>query len=91
MKKYPLLQAQLGVFLECQSYPDGTQYNLPFHTELDLQEDPQALADAWKKLISANAVLRDRFEIGEDGMPLQWPDDEMAVDIPIMKMTETEA
>ena len=91
MKKYPLLQAQLGVFLECQSYPDGTQYNLPFHTELDLQEDPQALADAWKKLILANAVLRDRFEIGEDGMPLQWPDDEMAVDIPIMKMTETEA
>ena len=91
MKKYPLLQSQLGVFLECQSYPDNTQYNLPFHVALDRQEDAEALAGAWKKLIRASAVLRARFMIDPDGNPLQWPDDEMPVEVPIRHMREAEA
>ena len=91
MKKYPLLQAQLGVFLECQSYPDSTQYSLPFDTEIDLQEDPQALAEAWKKLIKATAIFRNRFMIDENGTPLQWPDDDMKAEIPIREMSEAEA
>ena len=91
MKKYPLLQAQLGVFLECQSYPDSTQYNLPFHVEMDRQVDTEALVNAWKSLIRTYAVLRDRFEIDDNGNPLQWPDDEMPVDIPVRQMNENDA
>lgn len=29
MKTYPLLQSQLGVFMECMRHPESKQYNLP--------------------------------------------------------------
>ena len=44
MKKYPLYQSQLGVFLECQTYPDSLQYNLPEHIELDRSYDAEAIS-----------------------------------------------
>lgn len=91
MKLYPLLQSQEGVFLECQTYPDNTQYNLPFHVELDRGVDARELASAWEKLIRRTAVLRARFAIDENGTPKQWPDNDMAVEIPIRQMSETEA
>ncbi|MBQ6322693.1 MAG: hypothetical protein IJI24_07445, partial [Lachnospiraceae bacterium] len=91
MNRYPLLQSQLGVFLECQSYPDSTQYNLPVHVVLDREEDAGALALAWKKLIHASGVLRTHFEIDQEGNPRQWPDDEMPVEIPVRHMDEAEA
>ena len=50
MKKYPLFQSQLGVFLECMIYPDTTQYNLPYHVKIDSGEDVNALSDTWRKL-----------------------------------------
>ena len=91
MKQYPLLQSQMGVFLECQTYPDNTQYNLPFRVALDHSADAHALAAAWEKLIRQNAVLRARFTVDEDGIPRQWPDNDMSVDVPIRRMTESEA
>ena len=91
MKKYPLLQVQLGVFLECQSYPDSTQYNLPFQAVLDVNEDTASIIDAWKRLIKASPVLRDRFEIDENGTPYQFADDKMKVEIPVKQMKEREA
>lgn len=91
MKKYPLLQVQLGVFLECQSYPESTQYNLPLQVSLDKNEDAEVISDAWKRLIHASPVLRDRFSMDENGNPCQWPDDDMPVEIPVKQMKESEA
>lgn len=90
MKKYPLLQSQLGMFLESQSYPDTTQYNLPMHAEMDRQEDAKAISEAWKKVIRTFAVLRNRFTVDEEGTPLQWPDDNIPIEIPVKQMTEAE-
>ena len=30
MKRYPLLQSQMGVFAECIKNPDSAGYNLPY-------------------------------------------------------------
>lgn len=79
------------MFLEVQSYPDTTQYNLPMHVEMDRQEDAKAISEAWKKFIRTFAVLRNRFTVDEEGTPLQWPDDDMPVEIPVRQMTEAEA
>ena len=91
MKKYPLFQSQLGVFLECMIYPDTTQYNLPYHVKIDSSEDVNALSDTWRKLIHATPTLRTHFSLDEKGIPWQWPDDNMAVDIPVKSMTEEAA
>ena len=91
MKKYPLLQSQLGVFLDWQKYPDSVQYNLPMHAEMERHEDAQAIAEAWKKVIRASAVLRNRFAVDEEGNLCQWPDDDMPINIPIKQMSEAEA
>ena len=91
MKKYPMLQSQLGVFLDWQKYPDSVQYNLPMHAEMERHEDAQAIAEAWKKVIRASAVLRNRFAVDEEGNLCQWPDDDMPINIPIKQMSEAEA
>ena len=91
MKHYPLLQAQLGVFLETVKFPDSTQYNLPVLSALDRSIDAERLEEALRRLIRCKAVLRTRFAYDEKGMPEQWPDDEMPVDIVRRSCTYEEA
>ena len=81
MKYYPLLQAQLGVFLESVKFQESTQYNLPILCVLDRSIDAGRLEDAFRRLIHCKAVLRSRFGYDENGGPRQWPDDEMPVGI----------
>ena len=91
MKHYPLLQAQLGVFLESVKYPDSTQYNLPVLCSLDRSIDAGRLEDAFRRLIQCKAVLRSRFGYDEKDQPIQWPDDEMPVTIIRRSCTSEEA
>ena len=91
MKKYPLFPSQLGVFLECLTYTDTTQYNLPFQIKIDLCEDVDALVGTWKRLICATPTLRTRFEMDGEGKPWQWPEEDMPIHIPVKSMREAEA
>ena len=82
MNKYPLLQSQMGVFAECVKYPRMAGYNLPYIAALPDDIDMRRLAGAWKKIISAHPVLRNRYEITDGGEVLQYPDPDM--DIPVI-------
>lgn len=90
MKKYPLLSSQLGVFLHCVSNPESVSYNLCFAIDLSDDIDFKKLADAWKTIISKKAVFRTRFETDDKGNPLQYWDDNMKVEIPIVNLPESE-
>ena len=91
MKNYPLLQAQLGVFLESVKFPDSTQYNLPVLCDLDSRIDAGRLEDAFRRMIQSKAVLRSRFGYDEKGVPCQWPDDGMPVEIIRRSCSDEEA
>ena len=52
MKRYPLLQSQMGVFAECIKNPDSAGYNLPYTCRLPDDTDMQRLKGAWERLIA---------------------------------------
>ena len=58
MKRYPLLQSQMGVFAECIKNPDSAGYNLPYTCKLPDDTDMQRLKAAWEKLIARHRVFR---------------------------------
>ena len=91
MKSYPITQSQIGVFLECEKYPDSTQYNLPGFFVLPYDVDLDRFVEAWKKLIASKAVMRSRFGYNGDGMPVMQAYDDMPVEIPRRKCTSAEA
>ena len=50
-KTYPLLQSQLGVFMECMKNPISTQYNFPVSSVLPKTIDLDRLEKALQKII----------------------------------------
>lgn len=90
MTKYPLLQSQMGVFLECIQIPDSTQYNLPLMISLSSDVDLDRLTQAWDALVEAKHVFRNRYELTEDGTPVQWFDETMEVPLKRSACTKAE-
>ena len=89
-KTYPLLQSQLGVFMECMKNPISTQYNFPVSSILPKTIDLDRLERALQKIIQVRKELRTRF-VMVDGVPRQYCDDNMEIPIPRKKMTDSEA
>ena len=69
MNTYPLLQSQLGIFLQCIQNPQSTQYNLPNAGFIPSTVDVERLIDAWRRLIDARPEFRTRFMIDDNGDP----------------------
>ena len=90
MKTYPLLQSQLGVFMECIKNPSSTQYNFPVSTVLPKTINLDKLEQALLQIIRVRKECRTRFVI-IDGEPRQYSDDSMVIPIPRKKMTDSEA
>ena len=90
MNTYPLLQSQLGIFLQCIQNPQSTQYNLPNAGFIPSTVDVERLIDAWRRLIDARPEFRTRFMIDDNGDPRQWSDPEMQIPIVRRKMSEAE-
>lgn len=90
MKKYPVSQAQLGVILETLKHPESTQYNIPVCEKID-KRDIDEIVNSFSIIFKRHAILRNRFEMDREGTILQWPDDDMQIDIPRKCMNETEA
>lgn len=57
MKTYPLLQSQLGVFMECMRHPESKQYNLPSIIRLDEHVDLDRLADGAMSINIENVIF----------------------------------
>ena len=68
MDTYPLLQPQLGVFLDWLAAPDTTEYNLTYHSILPDTVDVGRLEQAFRQLTEARPALRMGF-VQEQGEP----------------------
>ena len=90
METFPLLQSQLGIFMEWMKDPSVTQYNLPSRTHLPKSVDLNRLKAAFEEIVRQRKELRTRFVI-VDGDPRQYAADEMLIPIPIHHMTDDEA
>ena len=90
MNTFPLLQSQLGVFMEWIKDPSVTQYNLPSRVHLPKAVDLTRVKDAFQIIIGQRKELRTRF-VMVDGEPRQYADDAMQVPIPVYQMTDDEA
>ena len=89
MKTYPLLQSQLGIFMQCVQNPLSTQYNLPNEALIPPTVDIERLIAAMEKVIAERPIFRTRFMIDENGEVRQWSDETM--EIPIIRRKSTEA
>ena len=81
MKRYPLLQSQMGVFAECIKNPDSAGYNLPYVCRLPDDIDLQRLKKAWEELIRRHRVFRTRFGFDEKGEVYQYSDESMQIPV----------
>lgn len=90
MKNSPLLQSQLGIFMEWMKDPSVTQYNLPICSKLPKGVDLIRLKEALVRICKERSTLRTRF-VMENGEPRQYVDEQMQVPISIKPMTDQEA
>ena len=90
MKTYPLLQSQLGVFTEWMADPTITRYNLPAVVRFSKKVTPEKLIKAFEIVIAKRDVLRTRFVLNDEGLPLQYSDPDMVIPIVRKSMTEEE-
>ena len=90
MKTYPLLQSQLGVFMECMRHPDVMQYNLPSLIHLDENVDLDRLSDAAEALFNNRKELRLSFMIDENGEARQFVNPELKMTVLRKSMSEKE-
>lgn len=91
MKTYPLLQSQLGIFLECMSNPDMTKDNLPAVVPFSKKVNPDKLESALRRIIDTVPEIKTRFLIDDEGNPRQYSDASMVIPVTRRKMTEAEA
>lgn len=90
-KTYPLLQSQMGVFLECLANPDMTKYNLPSVTTFSKKIDIERLASALALMTEVHVEMKTRFIMDDDGAPRQYSDPEMHIPIVRHQFTEEQA
>lgn len=90
MKTYPLLQSQLGVFTEWMADPSITRYNLPAVVRFSKKVIPEKIIKALETIIAKREVLRTRFVLDDEGLPMQYSDPDMVIPIQQKSMTEGE-
>lgn len=90
MKTYPLLQSQLGIFLEWIKDPSVTQYNLPSLTKIDKAVNPDRLEQALYKIFATRREMHTSF-LMENGEPRQYYNEQMEMHVTRLKITEPEA
>ena len=71
MKTYPLLQSQLGIFLEWIQTPSMTKYNLPTLTPFPKSITVDKIESMLRDIIDARPELRTRFVLDENGNPIK--------------------
>ena len=67
LEEYPVTKTQEGIFVETQSHPDTTIYNIPTLIALDGSIDPERLKAAVAAAIEAHPYIKTRFFLNEKG------------------------
>ncbi len=90
MKTYPLLQSQLGIFLEWMSNPNLTRYNLPCLVPFPKSFSADHIEKMFQNVCDNRKVLHTRFVIDQEGQPRQYSDPDMELKVKRCKMTDAE-
>ena len=90
IKTYPLLQSQIGIFMEWMADPSITRYNLPMIVPFSKKVSMEKLARAFERLFEARPVLRTCFVLDDEGLPRQYSNADMVIPIARKEMGEEE-
>lgn len=88
MNTYPLLQSQLGIFLECMAEPSATRYNLPCFLSFPKSISCDKIECSFQKIINSRRELHTRFMIDENGNPRQYADMDLEIKVLRKKMND---
>ncbi|MDO4497269.1 MAG: AMP-binding protein [Bacteroidales bacterium] len=88
MKSYPLLQSQLGIFLDWMSNPSLTRYNLPCLAPFPKSFDADKVQQTLQNILDGRRVLHTRFLLDDDGQPRQYTDPGMSIKVQRKNMTD---
>ena len=69
--KAPLSKTQLGIYVECTSFPESTLYNIPFLGRLGESICIEKLKKAIEKTVQAHPYLNVRLFLDENGNVMQ--------------------
>ncbi len=90
MKTYPLLQSQMGIFLEWIANPEMKQGTLPYIIPVSKSIDSERMSRAVDQLVAARPEMKMRFVMEAEGVR-QYIDENMQISLSIKKKSETEA
>ena len=83
---YPLMENQLGIYLEWKKNPDTTQYNIPFVYAFE-GTDANRMVNALKKVVNAHPYLKSKL-IEVDGKVVLQRNDEDPVEVIVSELCE---
>jgi len=87
----PLSVGQQRLWFLDQLHPGRADYNVPMHLWLHGALDVDALRAALREVLSRHEVLRSRFTLGEDRLPVQVVDDSSALELPETDLSDLPA
>jgi len=67
LDEYPLSKTQEGIFVECVSKANSTNYNIPYLFKLDKKLDLEKLKSALIKVVDAHPYLKTTLRMNDDG------------------------
>ena len=67
LERYPLSKTQEGIFVECVSKPNSTNYNIPYLFKLDKGIDLGKLENSLKKVLDVHYYLKSTLSMDEEG------------------------
>lgn len=88
MKTYPLLQSQMGVYLEWSKDPSKTICNIPVVATFGKEIEPDRLEKALQEIFNVRNELHTQIIIDKNGEPRQWCNKEMTIPIERKRMSE---
>ena len=83
---YPLMENQLGLYLEWEKTPHTTQYNIPFVYCLE-RIDSDCLVNALKQTVNAHPYLKSKLMV-ENGEVVLQRNDQDSVEIKVSELCE---
>ena len=83
---YPLMENQLGLYLEWKKNPDTTQYNIPFVYSLE-GIDADRLVNALKQVVNAHPYLKSKL-MEVDGEVVLQRNDQAPVEVTVCEISE---
>lgn len=85
LKTYPLLQAQMGVYIECMEHQGEIFYNIPLLYKLDKNTNIKQLQLAVVKAFCNHPNLFSHFEEDENGLPVSVAGEVKEFEIPVIE------